>query len=166
MEEPISTIVFVLTLFIMVIGLIGIVLPVIPGILLILLAGFVYAVAEGFQAIGWPTLLVWVVLALIALSADIWASTVGAKMGGASGWSILFGLIGGLVGLVVFSLPGAILGAIAGVLLTEIARVGDWRQAFKAGGGWMLGWLMSTVFQLVIGLVMMAIFVWQVTQGV
>lgn len=165
MGDLTSTIAFVLALIVMVIGLIGIVLPVVPGILLILLAGFVYAVAEGFQAIGWPTLLVWAVLALIALTADIWASTVGAKMGGASGWSILFGLVGGLVGLVVLSLPGAILGAIAGVLITEIVLVGDWRQAFKAGGGWMLGWLLSTVFQLVIGLAMMAIFVWQVMEG-
>jgi uncharacterized protein YqgC (DUF456 family) len=74
-------------------------------------------------------------------------------------------LVAGLVGFVVFSLPGAIIGAILGVLLTEIIRVGDWKQALKAGSGWLLGWVLSTVFQLVIGLIMVAIFVWQVAEG-
>jgi uncharacterized protein YqgC (DUF456 family) len=164
MEESVSTIVLVLSLFIMVVGLIGIVLPVIPGTVLILLGAFIYALAEGFQIIGWPTLLILVILTLVATTADIWASTMGAKIGGASGWSILLGLVGGLVGLLLFNLPGSIIGAMAGVLLTEIVRVGDWRQALKAGSGWMLGWVLSTVLQLGIGLIMMAIFVWQVMQ--
>jgi hypothetical protein len=87
-------------------------------------------------------------------------------MGGASFWSIVVGLLGGLVGLVVFTLPGAILGAILGVLLSEIIRVGDWRQALKAGSGWLLGWIISTVLQLGIGLIMVVIFIWQVVRGV
>ena len=55
-----------------------------------------------------------------------------------------------------------IIGAVAGVLLVEIARLRDWRQALKAGSGWMVGWLLATVVQLGIGLVMVAIFIWQV----
>ena len=166
MNEPLNTIVLALALLAMLIGLIGIVLPVIPGTLVIFVAALIYALIEGFQIVGWPTLVVLGLLALVATTADLWASSVGAKMGGASGWSVVVGLIGGLVGFVVLNLLGAILGAILGVLLTEIIRVGDWRQAFKAGGGWVLGWVLSTVVQLVIGLVMVAIFVWQVVQGV
>jgi uncharacterized protein YqgC (DUF456 family) len=164
MEEPTRTIALILTLFVMTVGLIGIVLPIIPGTVLIFLAALVYALVEGFQTIGWPTLVILGILAIIATTADIWASSVGAKMGGASGWSVVLGLVGGLVGLVLFSLPGAIIGAIAGVLGTEIVRVGDWKKALKAGSGWIIGWLLSTVLQLAIGLAMMAIFVWQVRQ--
>jgi len=162
MTEPWNTIVLVLVAAIMFIGLLGTVLPIIPGTVLILLGAFLYALAEGFQAVGWPTLLVLALLALLATSADIWAGSVGAKIGGASGWSILVGLIGGFVGLLLFNLPGAIIGTIGGVLLVEIIRVGDLKQAFKAGGGWAVGWLLSTAVQLVIGLIMIAIFVWQV----
>jgi uncharacterized protein YqgC (DUF456 family) len=86
-------------------------------------------------------------------------------MGGASMWSVVVGLILGFVGLLAFSLPGAIVGAVLGVLVTEIIRVRDWKQALKAGSGWAIGWVLSTVFQLGIGLVMVAIFVWQVVQG-
>ncbi len=165
MEEPLRGVVLAFTLVAMLVGVIGIVLPVIPGTILILLAAVVYALLEGFQTVGWPTLLVLGLLTLVATSADIWASSIGAKMGGASVWSVLVGLVAGLVGFVVLSLPGAIIGAVLGVLLTEIVRVGDWRKALKAGSGWVVGWAVSTVFQLAVGLIMVAIFVWQALQA-
>jgi len=164
-EEPLNTIVLVLTSLVMLVGLIGTVLPVIPGTILIFLAALVYAIVEGFQTVGWPTLLVLGVLTFVATTADVWASSIGAKLGGASGWSVVVGLLGGLVGFVAFSLPGAIIGAVLGVLLVELIRLGDLRQALKAGSGWAIGWALSTVLQLGLGLVMVAIFVWQITLG-
>jgi uncharacterized protein YqgC (DUF456 family) len=164
-EEPIQTIVLVVTAIAMLIGVIGTVLPIIPGTILIFVTALVYALIEGFQTIGWPTLVVLGLLTALATSADIWASSIGAKMGGASGWSVVIGLIAALVGFVVLNLLGAVLGAVLGVLLTELVRVGDWRQALKAGSGWAIGWVLSTVFQLVTALIMVAIFVWQVSEG-
>jgi uncharacterized protein YqgC (DUF456 family) len=163
--EAIRITVLVLALITMLIGIIGTVLPIIPGTVLIFVAALVYALVEGFQAVGWPTLVLLGILATLATTADIWISSLGAKMGGASGWSVVVGLLGGLAGFIVFNLPGAILGAILGVLLTEIIRVGDWRQALKAGSGWLIGWALSTVFQLGMGLIMVAIFVWQLVEG-
>jgi uncharacterized protein YqgC (DUF456 family) len=163
--EPINSIVLVVALLVMLVGVIGTVLPVIPGTVLIFLAACLYALVEGFHIVGWPTLVVLGVLTVVATTADIWASSVGAKMGGASGWSVVAGLVGGLVGFVLFTLPGAIAGAILGVLLTEIIRLGDWKQALKAGSGWVVGWALATVVQLGIGLIMVAVFVWQVVQG-
>lgn len=164
-EEPISVVVLVLTFLIMLVGLIGTVLPIIPGTILIFAGALLFALVDGFQVVGWPTLVVLGVLAAVATTADLWASGIGAKIGGASGWSVVIGLLAGLVGFVVLNLPGAIIGAILGVLLTEIVRVGDWKQAFKAGGGWIVGWILSTVVQLGIGLIMVAIFAWQVVHG-
>jgi len=165
-EDPLSIIVLVVTFLLALVGLIGTVLPVIPGTILIFAGALLYAFVDGFRVVGWPTLVVLGVLTAVATTADLWASSIGAKMGGASGWSIVIGLLAGLVGFVIFSLPGAIIGAILGVLLTEIVRVGDWRQALKAGSGWVVGWILSTVVQLGIGLIMVAILVWQVVQGV
>jgi uncharacterized protein YqgC (DUF456 family) len=150
---------------IMLVGVIGTALPVLPGTVLIFVGALLYALVEGFQAVGWPTLLILGLLTIVATSADIWASSVGAKVGGASGWSVLFGLIGGAAGLLLFSLPGAILGALLAVLLAEIVRQNDWRKALKAGSGWAIGWALSTFLQVTIGIVMIAIFVWQVVQG-
>lgn len=165
MDQTVRIVVLVLTSLIMLVGVIGTVLPVIPGTILIFGGALLYALVEGFQTVGWPTLVVLGILAAVATTADLWASSIGAKLGGASGWSVLIGLVAGLVGLVVFGLPGAIIGAVLGVLLTEIVRVGDWRLALKAGSGWVIGWALSTVVQLGVGLIMVAIFVWQVAQG-
>lgn len=160
-----NTIVLVITALVMLIGLLGTVLPVLPGTVLILLGALFYAVLDGFQSVGWPTLLVLALLTAVATTADIWVGGLGARAGGASGWSILAGLVGGFAGLVFFNLPGAIIGAILGVLILEIVRVRDWRKALKAGSGWAAGWLLSVLVQLGLGLVMIAIFVWQVWQG-
>jgi len=152
-----------LTLVVMVIGLVGIILPVIPGSILIFVAAFFYALLDGFQTVGWITLVVLGLLAAAATTADLWATSMGAKAGGASGWSILAGMVGGLVGLIFFSLPGSILGALLGMFLVEVLRVRDLRKAVKSGGGWLMGWLLSVILELAIGLIMIAIFVWRVT---
>jgi uncharacterized protein YqgC (DUF456 family) len=164
-DQTVHIVVVALTSLIMLVGVVGTVLPIIPGTILIFAGALLYALVEGFQSVGWPTLVVLGILAAVATTADLWASSIGAKLGGASGWSVLIGLVGGLVGLVVFNLPGAIIGAVLGVLLTEIVRVGDWRLALKAGSGWVVGWALSTVVQLGVGLIMVAIFVWQLVQG-
>jgi len=164
-DQSVQIVVLVLTSLIMLVGVIGTVLPIIPGTILIFGGALLYALVEGFQTVGWPTLVVLGILAAVATTADLWASSIGAKLGGASGWSVLIGLVAGLVGLVVFGLPGAIIGAVLGVLVTEIVRVGDWRLALKAGSGWVIGWALSTIVQLGVGLIMVAIFAWQVAQG-
>ena len=43
----------------MVLGLIGSLLPVVPGPVFIWLGVLTWAWSDGFQAIGWPTLLFW-----------------------------------------------------------------------------------------------------------
>ena len=165
MMEPETTLAFVVSMVVILIGLVGTVVPIIPGTILILAGALLYGFLEGFQSVGWPTLLVLGLLTLVATTADIWATSMGARLGGASGWSIVGGMVGGLVGMLVFTLPGALLGAVAGVLLVEIVRARDWRQALKAGSGWAVGWLIATAVQLAIGLVMVGIFLWQVKQG-
>jgi len=155
----------VVALVLMFIGLLGVILPLVPGIVLVYLAALLYAVIEGFAKIGPITLAVLTVLAVVGVTADLWVSSLGAKVGGASVWALLGGLALGLVGLVFFSLPGAILGSVLGVIMVEMGRVGDWRKVLKSGGGWLIGWLLSTVVQLSLALIMIAIFLWQVRQG-
>ena len=160
-----TTLALMASMVLILVGLIGTVVPGIPGTLLIFLGALLYAIMERFQAVGWPTMVVLGLLTLGSTAADWFATSVGARLGGASGWSIVGGMVGGFVGLFVFSLPGAILGALAGVLAVEILHAKDWRKALKAGGGWAVGWIINTIFQVVIGLAMAAIFVWQVMEG-
>jgi len=155
----------VVALVLMFIGLLGVILPLVPGIVLVYLAALLYAVIEGFAKIGPITLAVLTILAVVGVTADLWVSSLRARVGGASVWALLGGLVLGLVGLIFFSLPGAILGSVLGVIAVEMGRVRDWRKVLKSGGGWLIGWLLSAVVQLSLALIMIAIFLWQVRQG-
>ncbi len=155
----------IVALVLMFIGLAGVILPLVPGIALVYLAAVFYAFVEGFEHIGPITLAVLTVLAVVGVTADLWVSSLGAKVGGASVWALLGGMVLGLVGLIFFSLLGAIVGSIVGVVAVEMWRVRDWRRVLRSGGGWLIGWLLSTVVQLCIALIMIAIFLWQVGQG-
>ncbi len=153
------------TLAAMFISLLGVLLPLVPGVALIWLTALVYAVAEGFKNIDPITMIVLSVIALPGITADIWVSSLGAKAGGASLWSIVASLVGGVVGFLISTLPGAIIGALVGLMAVELFRAKDWRQALKASGGWIAGWLLSAVVQIITGVIMIAIFWWQAMGG-
>ena len=164
--------VFYLSLAAMFIGLLGAILPVVPGVGFIWIVILAYAVAERFATIDPITFFFLTVLGAIGVTTDLWMTQLGAKVQGASAWSLLAGLLLGVVGAAVGSLffgvglvPGAILGALLGIVLAEFHQHEDWDQAIKAGGGWLLGCLLSDLIQLIIGVLMVLIFVWQVLRG-
>lgn len=156
----------------MFVGLVGVVLPLVPGIGFVWLVILIYAIAEQFATIDPITFGFLTLLGAIGVSTDLWMSQAGAKIGGASVWSLLAGLvlggIGAVLGLIflgIGAVPGAIAGAVLGVVLAEWYRRRDWREAFKAAGGWLVGCTLSGVVQFLLGILMTLIFVWQVLRG-
>jgi uncharacterized protein YqgC (DUF456 family) len=82
--------------------------------------------------------------------------------------SVAGGLLGALIGLFfggIGAIPGAWIGSIAGVMVSEWIERKDWRAALRATLGLVVGFTLSTVVQLVFGVLMFAIFVWQVVRG-
>jgi uncharacterized protein YqgC (DUF456 family) len=156
----------------MFVGLIGVFLPVVPGVGFIWLVALTYALAEKFSTVDPATFAAISALGVIGLTSDLWTSQIGATAGGASWKSMLVGIgggmIGGLVGAVFFgvgAILGAILGALLCVVLMEWREGKSWEQASRAAGGWLLGCLMSTAVQAIIALLMIAIFSWQALRG-
>jgi uncharacterized protein YqgC (DUF456 family) len=156
----------------MIVGLLGVILPVVPGVGFIWIIALIYAIAERFATIDPITFTVLTLLGAAGVSADLWMSQVGAKAGGASLASMLAGAvlaaIGAIVGLFflgIGAIPGAIIGAILGVFAAEWYRHKDWREAFKASGGWLVGCTLSGGVQFLIAILMMLIFTGQVFRG-
>ena len=163
---------FWVALVAMFVGMIGVILPVVPGVGFIWIVVLIYAIAERFATIDPITFTVLTILGAVGFTADLWMSQVGAKAGGASVWSLLAGFLLGVIGAIVGSIflgvgaiPGAIVGAIAGVVLAEYYKRRDWREAFKAGGGWLVGCTLSGGVQLLIAILMILIFAWQALRG-
>jgi uncharacterized protein YqgC (DUF456 family) len=156
----------------MVVGLIGVILPVVPGVGFIWIVVLVYAIAEQFATIDPLTFAVLTVLGAIGFSADLWMSHAGAKIGGASIWSLLAGLVLGAIGAIlglaflgIGAVLGAMVGAVLGVLLAEWYQRRDWNEAFKVVGGWLIGCTLSGGVQFLIATLMILIFVWQTLKG-
>lgn len=151
-----------LALVFIVIGLIGTVIPLLPGTLLIWLTILVYAILTGFTTVTPLGFAIHTLIALVTGTSDLWMSLLGAKRGGASKRAILFGIAGAIVGTFVIPLFGTIIGYALGILLGEYQKRGDWDSALRAGLSGLAGWGIATVVQLGGGLLMLAIFIWQV----
>ena len=165
-----------LTIALMLVGLIGSVVPGLPGVTLIFLSALLYAILTDFQTVGIAVIVVLFVLAALAFLADFFATSYGARRFGASNWGTVGGAVGGIVGAVaglafagIGSLFGLIAGSIAGVFIGEYLRrqrhgdqeqqSTDWRRASRAAGGVIVGYLASAVIQGLLGLASIIIFV-------
>ena len=148
---------FVLAGILVLIGLAGTVLPIIPGTLLVFAGLFVAAWAEQFAKVGWVPLTIIGALGLTSFVADFFSSLVGAKRVGASPQALIGAALGGLVGIF-FSIPGMVLGPFVGAVLGELVARGGFKQAGKVGLGTWLGLLMGAVLKVVIAFLMIATF--------
>ena len=157
------------TLAVMLIGLIGALLPGIPGVLLIWLAALVYGLVGHFVREAPLAFAGITVLAVIGASADIWVSNSLGRLGGASSRALLMGMLGGFVGLIVGlffagvgAVPGALIGTIGSIMYFEYRRQGSVDAAVRAGAGWALGYLASALVEFAAGVLMILLFIWSV----
>lgn len=149
---------FNVALLIMAIGVVGAIAPLIPGPPIVWLGALYYAWRTQWTELGVGSLTVLGVLAIVGGTSDWWLGYLGARRGGASGWATVASFVGGIVGLLVLNVPGMLLGSVAGVVLVEFTRHRDWRRVLRAGGGYLVGWLLSTVVEVVVCLLMIGLF--------
>ncbi len=144
-----------LTVLLMAGGLVGTVLPLVPGTVLIL-GG---AVLNHFtvQATGWPTLLTLALLAMLAMALDFVSGAMGAKYFGATRWGAIGGILGAVVG-VFFGVIGIFVGPLIGALLGELLGGRGILPAGKSTWGTFIGTTAGMVGKLAIGVMMIVWF--------
>jgi hypothetical protein len=140
-----------------IVGLLGTILPVIPGALLVFGGLFVAAWADGFARVGWIPLTIIGVLGLLSWVADFVASLLGAKRVGASPLALLGATIGGIAGIFL-GIPGLIFGPFIGAVAGELLARGGLRKAGQVGLGTWLGLLVAAVLKVVLAFMMIAAF--------
>jgi len=152
----------VITLLIMAIGLVGTVLPVIPGILLIYAGYLLYGFATGWEAYGLIVIVGWSVVTALVLLLDVFAGAIGARKYGATRFGTWGSLIGGVIGALAAGFPGLILGPFVGATAGELLRGRSHREALRSGWGTFLGFMAGSVIKIAIGVVMIGTFIWWV----
>jgi uncharacterized protein YqgC (DUF456 family) len=154
-----------LTIFFMLLGIVGVFLPLLPGIELIWLAALGYGILHGFTWGGVFALLGITVLLGVGLSSDIWITGMGLKSTGTSLASTLLGALLLVAGSIFFTpLVGLLLG-LAVIAAMEFRRHRNWKKAASSAGSAILGCGISIIFKLFIGLGMIGIWVVWVLWG-
>jgi len=139
------------------IGLIGTFLPILPGVPLVFAGMALAAYAGEFSRIGRSTLIVLGLLTILALLVDFLAASLGAKRAGASRAAIVGAALGTSIGLFMGPL-GLLLGSFAGAVGGELLATGKAQHATHVGFAAWLGLVLGTLFKLALTFAMIGIF--------
>lgn len=138
-------------------GLVGLLFPAVPGAPLIFAGLLLAAWAEGFKYVGFGTIIVIAVIALLTMGVDLWATMFGAKKFGASKRAVIGALLGTVVGLFL-GFPGVVFGPFIGAVIGELLAQKNLRQASRAGIGATLGLVLGAALKLALAFAMVGIF--------
>jgi uncharacterized protein len=162
MQNLLDASLFAATLFFMLVGLLGLVVPAFPGLAIIWLAALLYGILSG--GFDWVAGLIFVLISILWLVGSFGDNLLmgaGARKGGASWISIILAGIAGLLGTVLFPPFGGLVAAPLTVLLLEYLRKRDMRQATIAVRGLAIGWGLTFFLRFGVGILMIVLWlVW------
>src|ERR1700730_6897504 len=149
---------WLLAIVLFAVGLIGTVIPIIPGTTIILAAAVIHRMALGPQkSVAWGTIGILVLLTLASYALDFLGSYFGAKYFGATKWGTFGAIIGALIGFF-FGIIGLFVGPVIGAITGEFIARKKAIDAGRAGWGSLLGNIGGMIGKLVIALAMITIF--------
>ena len=152
-----DTVWWALSAALILLGLAGMVLPVLPGTVLVLAGILVGAWIDDFTRVGWFAVATVSVLAVLAWLTDYVAALLGARRAGASRQAIigaalgtLAGIFMGLVGVLFMPLVGAVIGE-------YLAHRNEWRSLHVGVATW-VGIMIGMIAKVVLAFVMIGVF--------
>jgi uncharacterized protein YqgC (DUF456 family) len=147
----------VLTLTFMLFGLFGLVIPIMPGLVIIWVAALGYGIAAGFGTLGWIMFAIMTLLMIGGSFIDNVLMGTQARQSGASWVSIAAALVFGLAGNFVLPVIGGLIAALLALFVAEWIRRKNWRESLKSVGGmaWGCGW--AFVIRFIMGVVMIGL---------
>lgn len=148
----------VLATILMLPGLVGVVLPVLPGLVYMWFVALGFGFIDKFVHLTPGNLVILFILTLISLIIDYSSGTLGAKLGGASAKASAAGLIGFIAGMALLPPFGGFLGMFLAVFYVEV-QTGTVKHALKAAQSSLLGSLIGIAINVVLALLFIGLFV-------
>ncbi|MGH8101697.1 MAG: DUF456 domain-containing protein [Chthoniobacterales bacterium] len=149
---------WLITIVLFAVGLIGAVVPLLPGTTVILAAAIIHRVMLGPEkSVGWRTIVILALLTLATYALDFLSGYFGAKYFGATKWGMFGAMIGALVGIF-FGFIGLFVGPVIGAIAGEFIAGKQLVDAGRAGWGSLLGNFAGMLGKLAIALVMIVLF--------
>ncbi|PAW77802.1 MAG: hypothetical protein B9S32_09365 [Verrucomicrobia bacterium Tous-C9LFEB] len=151
-----------LSLVLIFLGLLGMVVPVLPGLPLVYLGTALHKFAF-FTAhpISWTAFWVLTALFIVAQLIELFAGFFGAASAGMNRWGLLGGVIGLIAGLF-FSLPGLIFGPLIGLFLGQLFGGQPQAQALRATFAFAVGSVVGFAVKFSAAMAMVAVLLFAV----
>ena len=138
----------------MAVGLIGTLLPLVPGLPIVWAAALVYGLAEGFDGAGAVAFTLITLLAVTGIIAGLVLPHRRVAAKGAPASTVAAGVTLGIIGFFVIPVVGLVVGAVGGVLLAERSRTGDWAIAWATTKDLLVGFGIGVAVEFAAGLAM------------
>ncbi len=142
----------------MVIGLIGCLLPVVPGPPISYLGLLLLQLTDN-TPFSTQFMIIWLGITVVVVVLDYLIPAFGTKKYGGSRWGILGTMVGLLIGIFVFPPFGIIIGPIVGALIGEALSGKSSEQAMRAAFGSFVGFLFGTLIKLTASSIMIYYFI-------
>lgn len=143
-----------LTVFLVIAGVLGTFLPVLPGTPLIVVGALITGLSTNFSVIRVRDLIILGLLSLLAEGVDYLFSLVGAKKFGASKAGLFGGMAGVFLGLLTMGPMGVLVGPFLGAAIAELLTGRRMDEAIRVGFGSIIGVLGGMLMTFLISLFM------------
>jgi uncharacterized protein YqgC (DUF456 family) len=158
------TVLGVIVAVLMLAGVVGSVVPLVPGTPLVFAGALVYAIATDFAPVGLGRLTVLAVLGIAGWALEHVAGALGARRAGGSRAAVIGAVLGALVGLA-FAPLGLLLGPIAGAIAGELLSGRDPAGSVRTGIATAVGVALGVAAHFAFAVTMVALFAWWVWRG-
>jgi uncharacterized protein YqgC (DUF456 family) len=153
-----NTLLWILAILLVITGLVGIVVPALPGPVMVYAGLFLAAWIDGFDKVGWQSLAMLGALTALTFLADFVASGAGAKRAGASKQAVIGAMMGTVVGIF-FGIAGLFIGPFIGAAAGEFLADRDLVKAGRVGYGTLVGLVLGAAMKVALALAMIGLFV-------
>ena len=154
----IDILLWILVVVLVAAGILGLLLPALPGPPVVFVALLLGAWIDDFVYVGWGTLILLAVMAAVITLEDFAAGALGASRFGASPRAAWGALIGALVGITLGP-AGILLGPFVGAILGELSARRTLGQAGRAGIGATIGLIVGAAIKLGLAFTMVGVFI-------
>jgi uncharacterized protein len=153
--------VVLLAVLLMSIGMVGVIVPMLPGLLLVWIATAGSLLLQGTDAVGWSVVALLTVFLLAGTAATIVLPARQGMQSGTARSSFGYAALGAFVGFFVVPVLGLVIGGLAGLLWGERQQRGGWEPALASTGRVLRAYGVGLLVELGLGLTM--IVTWAVT---
>ncbi len=146
--------ILLLAFLLMLVGMVGVLIPVLPGLAVVWLVGVITLLWQDLDGVGWGVSAWLTLLLVLGTLATVALPARRGQQAGAPSSTFAATVFGAVVGFFVLPVLGFLLGALAGLLLAERSRLGEWPAARASVGQVLRAYGVGVLVELVIGVVM------------